>query len=507
MPGRWSDALPIGEILESKGDAIERSPFSAGKIRLTFSLFLCFVLTFNAGRHMYSFLQVHDSGTQNWSADCMNGFLPMGAVSMSHPTIQTQHNSSLFSSRKQSVDCLATRLPYRSSQNVSLSPHHVVGFLPGHHYGNVSNSTAPIISADSASSLPSWLREYAQWHNDQRQQWNETSFRSMRYLIMTCASGEKCGGASDRLRPVLALLRLAANTNRILLIYWERPAPLEEFLVPPVGGLLDWRVPNWLCRKLRLSKKSKFAAGNLRGIVTLAHGCSRVTPTQLQSSSYGANFYNQNISSAATTINFEDPPMDEVFSASWHLLFTPSPAVSQRIKTQLAINGLQPGHYISIHLRTYKDEQQHVNNATTRKTHQQEAMDALACGTQMQPGGPLFFASDFLRATNFAVQYGMSRKTRVVALSSNNHNSSSQRRRHQPMHLGLSNNSDATAFYDIFVDLYLLSLGRCVLFGSGGFGQWARLLSANPSCGHQHGKRGRKCAWKDPAFDDGAGYN
>jgi hypothetical protein len=64
---------------------------------------------------------------------------------------------------------------------------------------------------------------------------------------MQCIQGldDHCGGTADRLKPFLFLLREAHVTKRILLIYWTRPAKLEEFLVPPRGGL-DWRAPTWL---------------------------------------------------------------------------------------------------------------------------------------------------------------------------------------------------------------------------------------------------------------------
>ena len=53
---------------------------------------------------------------------------------------------------------------------------------------------------------------------------------------------QRCGGTADRLKPIPFMLRMAYNTRRTLLIRWTRPAKLEEFLVPPKGGI-DWRVP------------------------------------------------------------------------------------------------------------------------------------------------------------------------------------------------------------------------------------------------------------------------
>ena len=69
-----------------------------------------------------------------------------------------------------------------------------------------------------------------------------------RLYVMQCLRDhdeEKCGGTADRLKPFLYQLREAYERKRLLLIYWTKPARLEEFLVPPKGGI-DWRVPTWL---------------------------------------------------------------------------------------------------------------------------------------------------------------------------------------------------------------------------------------------------------------------
>jgi hypothetical protein len=84
--------------------------------------------------------------------------------------------------------------------------------------------------------IPTWMKEYLEWHKQQRQQmltpskWNQT-----RYLVMSCKEGRICGGTSDRLKPIPTMLRHAATTKRVLLIQWERPCMLEEFLLPPKG--------------------------------------------------------------------------------------------------------------------------------------------------------------------------------------------------------------------------------------------------------------------------------
>jgi hypothetical protein len=54
-----------------------------------------------------------------------------------------------------------------------------------------------------------------------------------------------CGGTADRLKLFPFVVRLAYDSQRILLIHWTMPARLESWLVPPKGGL-DWRAPTWM---------------------------------------------------------------------------------------------------------------------------------------------------------------------------------------------------------------------------------------------------------------------
>lgn len=80
------------------------------------------------------------------------------------------------------------------------------------------------------------MKEYFDWHSEKRQHLSLENWNETRYIVTICMnSDEKCGGTADRLRPLPALVRVAANTKRLLLIHWARPAPLTEFLFPPVG--------------------------------------------------------------------------------------------------------------------------------------------------------------------------------------------------------------------------------------------------------------------------------
>lgn len=392
--------------------------------------------------------------------------------------------------------------------------------------------------------LPLWFQEYCEWHKERRQNpsWNESTWRSSRYLVMTCRQGERCGGAADRLRPALALLRIAAETNRIFLIEWENPAPLEEFLLPPQLGL-DWRLPKWLQIQFQRMKRKVNTEGTLQSILHAARRTDKkgfLVSTQYQSPTYGSSYYDENRSTKEGSMT-----MNAVYPYFWKVLFTPSSAVSQRIQDRLDQYNLSPQKYTSIHLRTYRIEPDQGNDKNTSSiihrdiaasSKMQRAVEnAIRCGTQLQPEGPFFVASDSYEATRMARNYiidasgsngrsisrGSIRMVTSADLDGRSnadgniiYNNSTLQRKSQPIHLGFVDSStfgdiasDSTfmieQLYDVFVDLYLLSLGRCVTYGSGGFGQWAYLLQAavstttnTKSCGFRHGKRGKKCSWR-----------
>jgi hypothetical protein len=87
---------------------------------------------------------------------------------------------------------------------------------------------------ETSSTLPEWMKDYFDWHQDQlANHLNEENWQSQRYLVMRCLESEVCGGASDRLSSIPKFIRVASMSKRLLFIKWTRPAPLEDFLVPP----------------------------------------------------------------------------------------------------------------------------------------------------------------------------------------------------------------------------------------------------------------------------------
>lgn len=110
----------------------------------------------------------------------------------------------------------------------------------------------PVSQIFNNPKLPDWVHTYAKWHAQQRQQYfndmrtNGTS--NVRFLISRCLKNDHCGGASDRLQEIPYSIMLANQTNRVLLVKWEKPAALENYLVVPEGGI-DWTIPDDMFEK------------------------------------------------------------------------------------------------------------------------------------------------------------------------------------------------------------------------------------------------------------------
>lgn len=339
--------------------------------------------------------------------------------------------------------------------------------------------------------LPSWMIEYFSWHASQRaamtaQNWNTTNSQ-FQFLIMRCLHTDKiCGGLSDRLQSLPFQLLMGYRHKRILLIYWERPFPLEEFLLPPQGGL-DWLVPSYMLAALPRKDTALSNAPRTEKLLSSHLQNQQIVWIRDQTHNHGRSDYNALQQEVVSTSNNGTPPQhqlasfDEVFHDVWHMVLTPAPPVAQLIEKWMHQLDLIPGEYVSTHIRALYGVQNRSNdNIDTWTQH------ALDCTTQLRPQGPFFVASDSTRAQQTALEYGRQRKFKVVS------------RFHDtpPLHLDKSVTSSSSTilspadYYDVFVDLYLLGNSRGLAYNVGGYGKLGLLLGFNASNGIQHQKGG-----------------
>ena len=334
--------------------------------------------------------------------------------------------------------------------------------------------------------LPLWIKDYFAWHKKQRSQLTQQNWQTQKYLVMRCLDiDERCGGTADRIKSVPFILYWAARTERLLLIHWKRPCRLEEFLLPPRGGV-DWTVPDWLQQHVL---RGGFLANTDAFPRLLKQGHQTVVRSRYQSYSAGSIPYNEILG---------QPTFEQVFRDVWRSFFTPSPPVAQRIKQALQTLHLSPGDYAAVHLRALYA----VKTRRAQLIHEW-AENAVACGTNLRPGGPLYFASDSKEATDH-VQTWMKQKN-----NNNNTNKTTPTRvalitrDYEPLHVEKTPNwrdRQPSEYYDTFVDLYLLGLSRCLSFNVGGYGQWGLWMGYNSTCYNKSTNRQHlaKCNWTEP---------
>jgi hypothetical protein len=379
--------------------------------------------------------------------------------------------------------------------------------------------------------LPTWFQSYQTWHALQRQGLNESTWTNYKYLVARCLKNDVCGGAADRLLPVVTLLRIAAQTNRLFLIYWERPGLLQEYLVPPMGGL-DWTTPDYLVSQLLYSTTNIGYTNRLDRILSKSFDPKlQFVRAKYQSYNYGSEYYNQQRQheqqqkqSVGNDHHHEDAEFQIVFAPIWNQLFTPSPRVAHRIYHQWKALELVPGHYVGTHIRALYATAE--RDTTTLEFWTRNALDCASHfrGGIMGGSGSIYFASDAAQTHTMAVDYGRLRQVRVVVSSSLSSSSSSSLSPQQPtlvpsprpLHLDKDvnyENRTVADFDDTFVDLYLLAHGKCIVRGRGGYGTWVSLLMrmtqtriANEEefCDFQHQSLVQQigCEWDDTTPQD-----
>jgi hypothetical protein len=430
------------------------------------------------------------------------------------------------------------------------------------------SGTSSTMIWESSSTLPQWMKDYFVWHKQQRTLLQETwkpllqgmnqpeaaarfynNSNNHRFLILRCFSCDKtCGGLADRLLPLPYLLQVAHNSSRLLLIHYERPAPLTNYLVPPRGGM-DWRIPSWLLPAFNFtvdtnnSNNNKQQRSYYKSVEKLEHHVqdnpNEITiQSILQVWHYGSQPYNQRRNTHDNTKEFK---FKHVVRDVWRVLFTPTIPLQTKINTALASLGLIEGHYTSLHLRVLYGIQ---NDERTLADTIKWTRNAIHCASQLMMrhahsntgGSMLFVASDSMQAKLEAVHYGhqlralsVPRPQQPTATADNKNNNNNNNtalatiqivtrfdqnnnnnnNNKSPNHFDrepvrIMGGTAAAVTYekafdydDTYIDLYLLAMGQCVSYGIGGYGKLASFLSHNVECFNLHFKKRimQECPW------------
>ena len=405
--------------------------------------------------------------------------------------VQPKHETEIFENHSHHVDDTTTAAAQQTVIEESPS-------LLSSRRRNTTTTTATV--------LPTWMQEYFHWHKQQRKVVNENNWKqsSTKYLVLRCLNHDtKCGGAADRLQPIVLATLVAYRLQRVLLIHWERPCKLEEFLIP---NDVDWTFPSYMkgydnTTKLHLHNPQHFQFLLDTGIdsrkrhAKAYYSLPKVATMNFQAHDHGADLYNQ-ATQVMSKGEESSPTFDQVFRSVWYTYFRPHSAIEQLIQHERQRLGLVPDHYMAIHIRSlYHSE----NN--DRQKHRL-TRNAVKCVSQFMTANTsesVFVAADDSTITQMAVDFGQEHHVSVVRRTP----------RHDPvLHLDrgtafLDKSSTKWTthspedYYDTFIDLYLLAGASCISLNTGTYGKWANLLSSDPNCRNSHMKE--VCSWKRAA--------
>lgn len=324
-----------------------------------------------------------------------------------------------------------------------------------------------------STEIPVWMKDYFAWHTQQRRLLTESNWTESKFLVVACfKSAESCGGIADRLAPIPFLLRLAADSKRLLFIAWGKPRPLEEFLRPPQGGM-DWTTPDWLLKNFEMHGEA--ITDDLKLIHSIGADDTVLSST-LHSVDYGSKYYDAKAmeEGESTTEAFR-----EQFHDCWVSMFTPVDAVAGQVVEQMRKMGTKAGDFSFAHLRAYYDNGGAAEDDETKL--RQWTQNSLNCVSGLRPGGPYLFSSDSLQAKEFAMEYGKEKGVKVFVRSSPGED--------DQVSLDSSRwaQTDASRYYVIFIDLYMMSFAKCHSYNIGGIAKLANLMSGNgASCAARH---------------------
>lgn len=376
--------------------------------------------------------------------------------------------------------------------------------------------------------LPQWMKEYFQWHQDALRKIrdpNGNSWQNYSYMVVRCLEIDvKCGGGADRLMPLPFMLLLAHRTNRLLFFSWERPAALEEFLVPPPDGL-NWTWPPHPAigdpnNNFHFSNapdiRTEDVAMEYLGIGIPALSERKQSPLDSRpviSVRYQSHNHGRVIYDVMRSNNETEAPFIEVFRDCWYSVFAPSPPVQKLIDWRMQQLRLKPNQYHAIHIRSRYNKQLRNDQIRRMAFNSVNCLEQIVAERnysqlQLNASTPIFVASDARQATQATAELAHLRGLKHIATTQGIFHPTEtdtsirqmlgegkQKAEEEVALLHLDRGSnfvgpkikgstryEAQEYFDTFVDLYLLSKSRCIVFGIGNYGRWANLLSDNIWC-------------------------
>jgi hypothetical protein len=385
--------------------------------------------------------------------------------------------------------------------------------------------------------LPKWVTNYITWHQEMRNQFPGRAIiedpNAPKVLVRTCLG--LCGGLHDRLGQLPTDLYIANQTQRLLLIKWIKPQPLESFLVPPpVGRGLDWTFPNGVSGWGTDCNGLNACAKQVRNQPKLMRRDENVTipfdtflTEQIHDLNHGPLKDTKAVTMTILHVYQENDPMDQrlrnlgetdmiygtpSYGAIFHKFFQPHPNIQKQISQLQNQLNLVPGHYDVVHCRVrhpkaYENGKKfydgtYVSNADKtglpfegdiRSSAIETAVRALQCARTIPDAGldPIYFMSDSSDLVKYlafdlkpeqdgSVGRSIDVDSKALALASQLHLVT----REQSIpnaHIDKNKGRKDYEYYATFVDLYLGINARCVTLGVGNYAAFAAKISGT-SC-------------------------
>ncbi|GFH61044.1 hypothetical protein CTEN210_17520 [Chaetoceros tenuissimus] len=351
----------------------------------------------------------------------------------------------------------------------------------------------------SIAALPIWLQEYITWNHNERA---TKDVKDIRFYVVKCLKSEECGGVSDRLRVLPFYLFMAARTNRVLCIHWDKPMRLESFLEVPGGGL-DWTCPSDFEGRKSLGMNPVLPGETQPHFFSVLN--KFIDEMKLSSERYVGLFAIRSI----PKVNF----MNNIFNtysyqnqmpvaSKWsHLdlmehifrvMFKPTPSIARNINATMARLNLIEDEYTSVHMRsrypTPRMKQlvgkENLNNydkgryvASFDGKYKSYILDltsnAFECGLSLDKKSPIFFVSDNIDLVDHVITNEITvNNTKVQALGVG--------QRSIIKHIDEFNSSSTEeSYYPLFEYLLIMGGSKCVVHGIGSFGTFGAGLAGN----------------------------
>lgn len=349
--------------------------------------------------------------------------------------------------------------------------------------------------------LPHWIQRYMIFHESEKKRFmKDSNATDVKFLVLSCTKGCR-GGTVDRLTPVPFFVLLAALSKRVLLITWSVPSELENFLVPPRGGM-DWRFPPQLSLSRGPTTKGWFEKPTPQ---TLKENMNQYDDKQVLTLSFGNGNFQFGIMERmiAEYTNQESGDDDEAGAQDWSAifptlfskLFTPSPRLADFIINEMSELGLARGNFLAVHGRVYYPAGRKDGEVLRKTVEEQKQIlrHAIDCAMNIKEveDAHVYVACDRIETATIVKDEYESEFPGVVKVDVGVE---------EDQHIAFSDFNDGVRedvtvepFLPTFSDLWIMGMARCVVHGVGGFGSFSAMLAGN-ACSYFH-RRGEQRFW------------